>query len=341
MQLLYIDDSPEELFMVSNMLSRDPSIKLRTKGRLVGSISEQSDPPDCILVDVRRPDAFSLEDDVRYLRGVSNAPIIFVTGGEAEILRREALSVGADGLLQKQGMTCELIVQTVSNALLRTKPEQSDVAAGPQIPASDSMLQKAQKIARIGFGLANNLHDLAFQALENELPAQISCRTRMNAYIAEGLTELASFTEPRLLPVEVKDAIADIRPEIEDFGRTQKVGVNWTVSPGQWKQSGGYRTGMEGLRQLCLGVIGMMPKDANFLFTNDLDPMTGKMDIQIYASALLFGDHATLPQASGQRTVTTREAAGCFSIALCMLGVDLADVRIDNVGGVSVISLQL
>ena len=104
--ILVVDDNPELCKLIQAALERDGH---RVETRLSGSALTEALCcwADCILLDVMMPD----EDGFavcRRIRGLTDAPILFLTARTDEPAVLEGLGIGADDYLQKPFRVAEL-----------------------------------------------------------------------------------------------------------------------------------------------------------------------------------------------------------------------------------------
>ncbi|MGF1544159.1 MAG: hypothetical protein ACFB00_06630 [Parvularculaceae bacterium] len=71
---------------------------------------------DGVLIDIYRPDAISIENDIDLVRRICGAPIAFVTGGEIGDLRRRAIDAGAEGVFVKSSLSPAALKDMFQNA---------------------------------------------------------------------------------------------------------------------------------------------------------------------------------------------------------------------------------
>jgi len=95
--ILVVDDSPENLTVLSALLRPDYRVRVATEGRRALGIVESDDPPDLVLLDVMMPgmSGFEVCAKIRANPARRDIPIIFVTAlGEVED-ERHGLELGA------------------------------------------------------------------------------------------------------------------------------------------------------------------------------------------------------------------------------------------------------
>lgn len=74
---------------------------------------------DLLLVDIRRPDSVSIEDDFLRLRKITQAPIVFITQGDTAGIRNETLDLGAEAVIDKSDLSEGLVRQLILNVKAR------------------------------------------------------------------------------------------------------------------------------------------------------------------------------------------------------------------------------
>lgn len=120
MKVHYVDDDDADLVLMIEAARSIPEISLTTSKSIDGLFDRlQSDHLDCILLDINRPDAQTLEDDIDAICKRSNLPIILVTGAIGEDTRLRATLAGADGVIDKSSLSKELLEQILKNARAR------------------------------------------------------------------------------------------------------------------------------------------------------------------------------------------------------------------------------
>ncbi|MAK62577.1 MAG: hypothetical protein CMK09_16525 [Ponticaulis sp.] len=125
MRIHYVEDNERDAAMLTNMVGTDGDIQLNISERMEDFLkSSKNDKTDFVLLDVRRPDAVSIEDDIRRVRSYTDAPIVFVTSGNAEGVRREAFVGGAEAVIDKGDLNKNLLRQLFLNSSIRHRMNQ-------------------------------------------------------------------------------------------------------------------------------------------------------------------------------------------------------------------------
>ncbi|MAI90517.1 response regulator [Ponticaulis sp.] len=120
MRIHYVEDNARDAEILTDMVGGEGDIQLNISERIEDfeRLSEAG-PTDFVLLDVRRPDAISIEDDIQRVRAFTNAPIVFVTSDNADDMRREAFASGAEAVIDKTDLNYKLLKQMIVNATLK------------------------------------------------------------------------------------------------------------------------------------------------------------------------------------------------------------------------------
>lgn len=149
----YVEDDDTDAEILERLARRDTRFEVTRSQSLDGlDFATLDRKPDCILIDVRRPDALSVENDIEQTRRTSPAPIMFVTGGDAHQIRRRALRAGAEAVLDKDTLSFDMLHQALANASAR----------GPVGPSVALERFDAEPEDSLNFNLQNFVAPLAY-----------------------------------------------------------------------------------------------------------------------------------------------------------------------------------
>ncbi len=128
MHVHYIEDNDNDAEVLSTLAEDDGRLKLTLSRSITGLHSQINDSdPDCLLIDVIRPDALSVEQDVELVRRYTSAPIMFITGGDPNAIRRRAVKAGAEAVLDKRKLNVDVLWQALVDARARTEQHAAPV----------------------------------------------------------------------------------------------------------------------------------------------------------------------------------------------------------------------
>ncbi len=115
-RVLIVDDTPENIFMLSATLKHGYILTTATNGSEALSLAAQAPHPDLILLDVCMPDmdGYKVCEILKQTPGCSNIPIVFVTGLSSAEEERAGLAAGAVDYITKP-FHPELVKARVNN----------------------------------------------------------------------------------------------------------------------------------------------------------------------------------------------------------------------------------
>jgi putative two-component system response regulator len=101
--ILVVDDTPDNLTLVSNLLKKDYRVRVAINGEKALKIAFSEAPPDLILLDVMMPgmDGYEVCQHLRDNPLTAHIPIIFLTAKSEVEDERKGLSLGASDYITK------------------------------------------------------------------------------------------------------------------------------------------------------------------------------------------------------------------------------------------------
>lgn len=101
--LLIVDDTPDNLFLLSQMFKDDYTVRVANNGEKALQICCSDDPPDLVLLDVMMPgmDGFEVATRMRQHPAAEAIPVIFVTAMDGNDARVRGLELGAVDFVNK------------------------------------------------------------------------------------------------------------------------------------------------------------------------------------------------------------------------------------------------
>lgn len=111
--ILVVDDTPDNLTLVSNLLRKDYRVRVAINGEKALKIACSETPPDLILLDVMMPimDGYEVCQQLCNSTRTSRIPIIFLTAKSEVEDERKGLSMGA----------CDYITKPISPPILEAR----------------------------------------------------------------------------------------------------------------------------------------------------------------------------------------------------------------------------
>jgi len=138
MQIRYVQDARKRAIDLKKLLGLDEGFNLGVCKRFEELGAGSGAPLDVLLIDATRADRIALEDDIRTARKYTDAPIVFVTGGENGQIRARGLQAGAEAVLARDRITSSLIREVVERAATRRRADPAKPRSGAKPPPSGS-----------------------------------------------------------------------------------------------------------------------------------------------------------------------------------------------------------
>jgi chemotaxis protein methyltransferase CheR len=116
--ILVVDDTPENLAMLSNLLKDEYKVKIANGGEIALKIAASDSPPDLILLDIMMPDMDGYEVIKRLKRDPRTMaiPVIFLTVKSEEAEEKKGLELGAVDYISKP-ISPSIVMARVKNHL--------------------------------------------------------------------------------------------------------------------------------------------------------------------------------------------------------------------------------
>lgn len=238
-QILVADDTPENLQVVGEMLSRQLSCDLSfaTDGRQALESVKES-PPDLILLDVMMPGMTGYEV-CRVLKAdpaTAGIPVLFLTAkvDSADVV--EGFEAGAVDYIAKPFHPAEMIARVKTQLRIRQAE-----AERIKFEAQTRQLQKSESLGRMAGAIAHNFNnqlqavlgnlELAMADLSPGAPVQENLRSALQAghRAAEMSGLMLTYLGQSAAGQERVDLAGISREAAEAFQRTLPGGVDWKM----------------------------------------------------------------------------------------------------------------
>lgn len=114
--ILVVDDTPENIDVLSEILSDDYRVKVANNGEKALKIVYSDDPPDLILLDIMMPkmSGFQVCKKLRANAATANIPVLMVTALNEVADIERAVEVGANDFISKPVQRMELLTRAKS-----------------------------------------------------------------------------------------------------------------------------------------------------------------------------------------------------------------------------------
>lgn len=120
-QILVVDDVPDNILFLIDLLGNDYCVKTATSARTALNILSESPLPDLILVDVMVPSmsGFELCQQLKSNHITSRIPVVFISGNTDQGTYEEGFSLGGAGFLSKP-IVAETLHATIQTTLAQS-----------------------------------------------------------------------------------------------------------------------------------------------------------------------------------------------------------------------------
>ena len=125
-KILLVDDEPDLLKLVSDILTDDGFINIVTAATVKDGISvSRNESPDLAILDVMLPDGYGFSL-MRQIREFTDVPIIFLTAKDEAADKLAGLGLGADDYIVKPFLPQELLLRVYA-VMRRCYKEESNI----------------------------------------------------------------------------------------------------------------------------------------------------------------------------------------------------------------------
>lgn len=225
--ILIVDDNPENIFFLGEILKKDYNIKAATNGKEALRIMWSSNPPQLILLDVVMPemDGFAVCQQLKGRATTQNIPIIFVTALGESLDEAKGFEVGGVDYITKPFQASTVLARVKTHLALY---DQNRVLEEKVVQRTQSLVKRTQDL--------NDTQDVTIYAMatlaeyrDNETGGHILRTQRYVKVLSTHLMSLAKY-KGELTP-EITEILYKSAP-MHDIG---KVGVpdNILLKPGK------------------------------------------------------------------------------------------------------------
>lgn len=123
--ILIVDDTPDNLILMSSLLKKDYKVKIANGGEKALRIASSDSPPDLILLDIMMPDMDGYEVCYRLKREpkTMNIPVIFLTAKNEMEDEKKGLELGAVDYITKPISTPIVLARVKNHLALKAMEE--------------------------------------------------------------------------------------------------------------------------------------------------------------------------------------------------------------------------
>lgn len=348
MRLLYIEDSDIDAENLSRIAKRDGHMQVTHSASFVELDDEADyDNPDGILIDVMRPEALSVEDDVVQARRFSQAPIVFVTGGDSQQIRRRALQAGAEAVLDKSTLSADMLRQAYANASARGLSEpiirREVVEAEPEDSLNFNMQNLVAPLDYIEEGLMTLVEGLrdAGKGVSAEFADHLFSSVRAMKLFAKsdlGVQTLVSLDEV-LSDLEHERVLVRASNQNWDVARVGDVALSVDVPREQYWQIGPSEMAALGFRHLLQGLLKLARPSDKLALRVERDGCGP--NLILYLSRQLIDDVDVFFNQPSHRLDMPGDALASLHLAALLLVLRRQQIEIASIGRGQKITISL
>jgi putative two-component system response regulator len=206
--ILAVDDTPQNLSLICNLLENDYQLKVASSGARALKIAESDSPPDLILLDIMMPDMDGYEV-CRRLKGnvkTMGIPVIFLTAKVDTQSEQEGLELGAVDYISKPISPPVMMARIKTHLLLKATTDllrdknnflEQEIARRMQEInlTQDATILTVASLAETRDNETGN-HILRTQGYVKALAAKLQGHPRFSAYLSDATIELLYKSAP-------------------------------------------------------------------------------------------------------------------------------------------------
>jgi CheY-like chemotaxis protein len=326
MRIHYVEDDKADVLALRHLLRNRRDLTIDTSERMdqIGAAPDLASL-DALLVDVRRPDSLSIEDDVRAARSFTGAPLIFLTGLDPSPLEARARLAGADAILSKTSLDADLLTQCLERAKAsRSSPlaVDADTDVIPPEPEAQWPMERPT-LASVDTALAVIERSLADISHVLDDPLRVSASLSDPLRLTHMLRRLSARPFSAITLCEASGPLKDLQRTLADRAAQLKISMAFEcASDVRWYALGSRQdalAGLEALVRACLCACG--PQDWLHI---GLRLVEGQARIDIFSNQ---GRIADLAQVFGDAGAQIRVDRAFMECAVHLLGLRPEQLR--------------
>jgi two-component system, sensor histidine kinase and response regulator len=119
--ILIVDDTPENIYVLGEILRRDYRVKFASNGRKALEIMQSDSPPDLILLDVMMPgmDGFEICRSIKAMEDLKDTPVVFISAMGDPVKKVDAFACGGVDYVARPFWPEEVMARVATHLQLR------------------------------------------------------------------------------------------------------------------------------------------------------------------------------------------------------------------------------
>ncbi|MCI5047293.1 MAG: response regulator [Aquisalinus sp.] len=337
----YIEDDDLDASVLKRAAKTNDTLDV-TVSKSLEDLSDRlaAKPVDCILLDVLRPESVSIEDDIARVRQLTDAPIVFITGGNASELRLQAARIGADAVIDKEDISPAVLKQIFYNIGARHQAvaqqyqsehavfndETDSTAQQGKVPAI-SLSYLTDGLSVLHEIMKDNGHDRTADFVQELLETSEA----ISAYLTSDLSATAQ--------VALHTILRRMQSRAREIARSKKIRFSMECDKTWYHQAGDATLSRLGFQHFIEGALRACPANSQLLFFAACHGEGVKLmlyfDSQLLPGpSIFFDDNApgsTLP----------KEAHSSLRLGAAILGIKPENLKITTTGSDQMITVIL
>ncbi|WP_306250604.1 response regulator [Parvularcula sp. IMCC14364] len=328
MHIHYIEDDELDASVLKRAAKTNDTLDV-TVSKSLEDLSETlaARPADCILLDVLRPESVSIEDDIARVRQYTDAPIVFITGGNAGELRLHATRVGADAVIDKEDISPAVLKQIFYNISARhqatPQPVETAAAKGTETPEPGKAPAVSLNYLTDGLSVLHEImKDNGHNRTADFVQELLETSEAIRAYLTSDLSGTAE--------IALHTILRRMQSRARDIARNKKIRFSMECDNTWYAQAGDETLARLGFQHFVEGALRACPADSQLLFFAACHGEGVKLmlyfDRQILPDASIFFSDATPAGSIGQ------ESHSSLRLGAAILGLKPENVQITTSG---------
>ena len=168
--VLIVDDTPDNIDVLANILKADYEIKAAINGERAIRIAQTEPKPDIILLDIMMPgiDGYEVCRQLKANPETADIPVIFITARDDEADEKRGLELGAVDYIAKP-ISPPLVIARVRNHLLMKKQQDQLKQSISVLEHEAEILEQKAELGLQAGGLAHDINNVMAVAMAIQL----------------------------------------------------------------------------------------------------------------------------------------------------------------------------
>lgn len=334
MRLHYVEYSLDNAISLRDRTRREGDIGIDLSTSLDELLRQaNADEIDAVLIDINRPDAVSIEDDVARLRTRLMVPVAFVTGGDASKLRPRAINAGARAVLDKATLTVDAILDVFEEAVSEVDDPLADIVPSASLPnAALKNLLGPLRVVEESLSMLTDTFD--------GMGTRVGADCARDAYeIARALSLFGAADTRAIVPIDLLSAVKGGIASVEALAAEKEITFQCSGEKIRYGQIGDASLSASGMHHLLKAVCLEVParsKVSVFVEKGANGPV-----LSVFLPRKTLNTVELLFDSDGADLGVHPVSAGSFRIAALSLGIGPSQAVLRSHDAVEQLSLSL